>query len=191
MKKAILLDRDGTLIKEKHYLHKPEDVEFEDLAIKALQKAIKHGYLLILITNQAGIGRGLYAEKDFWTVQDHIKDELANHQITLHDTFFCPHHPTKGIGKYKIDSPDRKPNPGMLLSALQKHQLTPHKTLMIGDKSADINAAHNAQLDSVLVNTGYGKDFDTSTVIAPPTYRATDLLDAINWTLTHHDQPQD
>ena len=176
-KKAIFLDRDGTLIEEKNYLFKPEDVTFEKDVIPALQKLQEAGFLLFIITNQAGIGRGYFTEADFHAVQKHILNELSKHNITITQTYFCPHHPEAGIGHYLKNCEDRKPNPGMINRALAQHQLSAKDCFMIGDMPTDIQAGKNAGCKTILVQTGHAKN---QTFPTPPDYIAPTLLDAVD-----------
>ena len=148
--KALFLDRDGTLIQEKHYLHRIEDVTIETDVIPALQKFIAAGYKLIIITNQSGIGRGYFTEADFQNVQEHLIQELEKHAITITQTYHCPHVPEDLCAC-------RKPSPNMLLNAMKDHNLSPENCTMIGDNITDVQAGQNAGCKTVLVTTGHGK----------------------------------
>ncbi|NIR52600.1 HAD-IIIA family hydrolase, partial [candidate division KSB1 bacterium] len=114
MNKALLLDRDGVINKEIHYLHKKEDVEFIDGVFETCQFFMDKGYLIIVITNQAGIGRGLYSEQAFAELSNWMIREFSKHQVLISKIYHSPYHPTEGKGQYKRDSFDRKPNPGMI-----------------------------------------------------------------------------
>ena len=103
MKKAILLDRDGTINVEKDYLHKIEDFEFEKNVVEALKIFSDLGYTMAVVTNQSGIARGYYTEDDLQKLNEYIKRELEKHGIIIEKFYYCPHHPEKGIGKYKTD----------------------------------------------------------------------------------------
>lgn len=136
--KALFLDRDGVINVDTGYLHEPKDCIFIDGAIKLLRTAKDLGYLNIVVTNQAGIGRGYYSEKEFHTFMNWMNASLDN---LIDDYFFCPFHPEHGVGAYKQDSWDRKPNPGMFQNAIKKHNISPLRSLMIGDNLSDIEAA--------------------------------------------------
>ncbi|MGL5662406.1 MAG: D-glycero-alpha-D-manno-heptose-1,7-bisphosphate 7-phosphatase, partial [Cetobacterium sp.] len=103
MRKVIFLDRDGTINVEKSYLHKWEDFEFEKNAIEGLKKLKDLGYEFIVVTNQSGIGRGYYTEEDLVTLNNQMTEKLKEFGIEILECFYCPHHPEKGIGKYKVD----------------------------------------------------------------------------------------
>ncbi|MCX3068377.1 MAG: D-glycero-beta-D-manno-heptose 1,7-bisphosphate 7-phosphatase [Cetobacterium sp.] len=160
MRKVIFLDRDGTINVEKSYLHKWEDFEFEKNAIEGLKKLKDLGYEFIVVTNQSGIGRGYYTEEDLVTLNNQMTEKLKEFGIEILECFYCPHHPEKGIGKYKVDCNCRKPNPGMLLEGIKKYDVDIENSFMIGDKKGDLEAGKKAGLKSILVLTGYGKKIE-------------------------------
>ncbi|MGL4358647.1 MAG: D-glycero-beta-D-manno-heptose 1,7-bisphosphate 7-phosphatase [Cetobacterium sp.] len=160
MRKVIFLDRDGTINVEKSYLHKWEDFEFEKNAIEGLKKLKDLGYEFIVVTNQSGIGRGYYTEEDLVTLNNQMTKKLKEFGIEILECFYCPHHPEKGIGKYKVDCNCRKPNPGMLLEGIKKYDVDIENSFMIGDKKGDLEAGKKAGLKSILVLTGYGKKIE-------------------------------
>lgn len=160
MRKVIFLDRDGTINVEKSYLHKWEDFEFEKNAIEGLKKLKDSGYEFIVVTNQSGIGRGYYTEEDLVTLNNQMTEKLKEFGIEILECFYCPHHPEKGIGKYKVDCNCRKPNPGMLLEGIKKYDVDIENSFMIGDKKGDLEAGKKAGLKSILVLTGYGKKIE-------------------------------
>jgi|SRR3712207_582980 len=157
MKKAIFLDRDGTLNKEKEYLYQEKDLEFEEGVIEALSIFRDLGYLLIVVTNQSGIARQYYTEEDLNIFHEAFQKRLSLFGITIDKFYYCPHHPEKGIGKYKIDCSCRKPKPGMLEQGILNFDIDRRFSYMVGDKYADVQAGIAAGLSSVLVRTGYGK----------------------------------
>lgn len=160
MRKVIFLDRDGTINIEKSYLHKWEDFEFEKNAIEGLKELKNLGYEFIVVTNQSGIGRGYYTEEDLVTLNNQMTEKLKEFGIEILECFYCPHHPEKGIGKYKVDCNCRKPNPGMLLEGIKKYDVDIENSFMIGDKKGDLEAGKKAGLKSILVLTGYGKKIE-------------------------------
>ncbi|MGL4802511.1 MAG: D-glycero-beta-D-manno-heptose 1,7-bisphosphate 7-phosphatase [Cetobacterium sp.] len=160
MRKVIFLDRDGTINVEKSYLHKWEDFEFEKNAIEGLKKLKDLGYEFIVVTNQSGIGRGYYTEEDLVILNNQMTEKLKEFGIEILECFYCPHHPEKGIGKYKVDCNCRKPNPGMLLEGIKKYDVDIENSFMIGDKKGDLEAGKKAGLKSILVLTGYGKKIE-------------------------------
>lgn len=158
MKKAILLDRDGTINVEKDYLHKIEDFEFEKNVVEALKIFSSLGYTMAVVTNQSGIARGYYTEDDLQKLNEYIKKELEKHGVIIEKFYYCPHHPENGIGKYKIDCICRKPNTGMLDEAIKEFDIDRTNSFMVGDTIADIDAGSRAGLTPVLVKTGHGME---------------------------------
>lgn len=137
MNKAIFLDRDGTINVEKSYLYKIEDFEFLPGVVEALRKFQEAGYLLIIITNQSGIGRGYYTEKDFEKLNDWMVSTLKEKGVTINDVYFCPHLPDAKNNKYRKDCECRKPKLGMFNQAIKEHDLDLSKCYTIGDKIRD------------------------------------------------------
>ena len=163
MNKALFLDRDGTIIVEKHFLHKIEDVEFEKHVIESL-KLIQRDYLLFIVTNQSGIARGYFTEIDFIKVQHYIINKLNENNIAIRDYMYSPNHTDAKIKQYKKDCNYRKPNPQMLIDLATTYQIDLKKSYMIGDKNVDVEAGKSAGCKTVLLKTGYGNDnLDQST----------------------------
>ncbi|MDH4945444.1 D-glycero-beta-D-manno-heptose 1,7-bisphosphate 7-phosphatase [Sulfurimonas sp. C5] len=141
MHKALFLDRDGVINVEKNYLHKIEDVEFIE-GIFDLCKHFQHkNYQIIVVTNQSGIARGYYNEKDFEILSKWMIQEFKNHGIEVAEIYFCPHHP-KISGACEC----RKPEPGMILQAAAEYEIDLKNSIIIGDKERDIEAGMNAGL---------------------------------------------
>jgi D-glycero-D-manno-heptose 1,7-bisphosphate phosphatase len=155
--RAVFLDRDGTINVEKEYLYKVEDFEFIPGAPEAIKSLKDAGFLVIVVSNQSGIGRGYFDEQAVEALHRHIQEELAGHGTSIDAFYFCPHHPEKGVGDYKIVCDCRKGEPGMLLQAANDHDIDLHRSFMIGDKLADVEAGERAGCQSILVMTGYGQ----------------------------------
>jgi D,D-heptose 1,7-bisphosphate phosphatase len=152
-KKCIFLDRDGVINKEVGYLSNPESFEFIPRSIEALKILKQKGYLLIIITNQAGIARGYYSEKILHNIHAKMNNILKENNVLLDDIFYCPHHPEfTGVCEC------RKPLPGMIFKAKSKYNIDLYESYMIGDTLNDIEAGINAKCKTVLVLTGYGKE---------------------------------
>lgn len=137
---ALFLDRDGVINIDHAYVCKPDTFEFIDGIFELCRKAKELGYLIFVITNQAGIGRGYYTEQDFLTLTDWMIGEFKKQNVEIDKVYFCPSHPEHGIGKYKVDSPNRKPNPGMILQAKKEFDIDLARSILIGDKESDIQA---------------------------------------------------
>lgn len=144
MNKALFLDRDGVINIEKNYVHKIEDFEFVDGIFELTKYYQDKGFLIIVITNQAGIGRGYYTEEDFHILNNWMIEQFKKNGVTITEVYYCPYHPVHGMGEYKKDSYDRKPNPGMILKAREKYNIDLGESLLIGDKESDIQAGKNA-----------------------------------------------
>ena len=157
LRRAVFLDRDGTINVEKNYLHKIEDFEFIPGSPEAIKKLKDAGFLVIVVSNQAGIGRGYFDEEAVTKLHQHIQDELAAIGTAIDAFYFCPHHPEEGLGDYKVACDCRKGSPGMLLQAARDHDIDLEKSFMVGDKLADIEAGKRAGCKSILVLTGYGE----------------------------------
>jgi D-glycero-D-manno-heptose 1,7-bisphosphate phosphatase len=150
--RAVFLDRDGTLIVDKHYLHKPEEVEIFPGAAEALCRLEDAGFLLFLVTNQSGVGRGYFTMDDVTRVHAHLEAELASEDVTFTGIYVAPEAPDQ-------PSHGRKPSPGFLFDAREEFEVDLSASYMIGDKRIDLEAGWNAGVAaSLLVRTGYGAE---------------------------------
>lgn len=152
--KALFLDRDGVINEEINYLYRQEDVHFVPGIFPLCRTARGLGYKLVVVTNQSGIARGMYAEADFHQLMDWMREEFARESCPLDAVYFCPYHPKHGIGEYRREHPDRKPGPGMLLRAAQDLKLTLPDSVLVGDRCTDIAAAHAAGLRQAFLLEG-------------------------------------
>ncbi len=151
--KACFLDRDGVVNVEVDYLHEPEKTVLEAKIIEAVQLAHQNGFLVVVVTNQAGVARGKYPEEDIHKVHEKIQSLLAEHGEKIDAFYYCPHHP-EHTGACEC----RKPAPGMLLAAAKDLNIDLSRSMMVGDRLSDVNAGVNARCrKSYLVRTGYGK----------------------------------
>ncbi len=154
MKKAIFLDRDGTLNIDHGYVHRIDDFHFIEGSIEALQKLKAMGFLLVLVTNQSGIARGYFSEEQFLQLTEWMDWSLADRGVDLDGIYYCPHHP-QGQGEYKQNCDCRKPKSGMLDQAIRELNIDPAQSFMVGDKAEDLLAAQSAKVRSkILVKTG-------------------------------------
>ena len=159
MQPALFLDRDGVINKEVHYLHRIEDFEFIEGIFSTCRWFQDNGYLLVVVTNQGGIGRGYYSKEQFHLLNDWMLEQFLAKDVQISQTYFSPYHPTEGIGAYKQEHFDRKPNPGMLLRAKADWQVDLAKSVLVGDKESDIRAGINAGVGyNVLVRSGHAID---------------------------------
>jgi D-glycero-D-manno-heptose 1,7-bisphosphate phosphatase len=149
-RKALFLDRDGVINVDRHHVHRIEDFEFLPGIFELCATAAEFGYLLVVVTNQAGIGRGLYTEADFQRLTAWMVHAFQQRGITIARVYHCPYHPTAGIGDYRRESFDRKPNPGMLLRARDELGLDLSHCVFIGDKDSDMAAGRAAGVGRLL-----------------------------------------
>ncbi|MGE0047212.1 MAG: D-glycero-alpha-D-manno-heptose-1,7-bisphosphate 7-phosphatase [Hyphomonadaceae bacterium] len=145
LKAAVFFDRDGTLNRDEGYTFKPEDLHWNAGAIEAVRAVNGAGRLAIVVTNQSGIGRGLFDEAAMHRFHARMESDLAAHGARIDAWYFAPHHPDAAIEALRHpDHPDRKPNPGMILRALREHGIDPGRSLLVGDSPADLAAARAA-----------------------------------------------
>lgn len=154
MTKAVFWDRDGVLNQEVGYLAQPQETLFVDGAAAALARSHAAGFLNIIVTNQAGIARGYYTEADFLAYMDWFQGALAEQGGVIDVIYYCPYHPEHGLGSYRSQSEDRKPEPGMILKAMAQHEIDRQGSFMIGDSDSDMEAAKAAGLPGYLFAGG-------------------------------------
>lgn len=147
---AVFLDRDGTLIYEKHYLGDPQKIRFFRGVEAALRQLQKSGWKLIIGTNQAGVGRGIISKAQMHAVNNRLIALLEKKGVKIDALYACPHHPQEGCLC-------RKPNPGMIQQAAKKFQLDLKNSFVVGDNFSDIAWGKNTGLRAILVLTGYGR----------------------------------
>lgn len=165
---ALFLDRDGVVVEEVHYLHSVEDCRLIDGAADLIKAANDKGWYTIIVTNQAGIARGIFGWPDFNIVQKKIIADLAANGARIDAVFACPHH-EKGTGAFHHpDHPARKPNAGMLTRAADRLPIDLEQSWIIGDRASDIGAGQKAGLRGGLqVKTGHGsRDGETEQSLA-------------------------
>ncbi|EML0362949.1 D-glycero-beta-D-manno-heptose 1,7-bisphosphate 7-phosphatase [Providencia rettgeri] len=152
---AVFLDRDGTINIDHGYVHKIDDFEFIEGSIEAMLELKKMGYALVIVTNQSGIGRGIYTEDQFMQLTEWMDWSLADRGIDLDGIYFCPHHTEATVEEYRQDCNCRKPKPGMLLDAQDFLKIDMASSIMVGDKLADMLAGKGANVGTtVLVKSG-------------------------------------
>lgn len=140
-KPAIFFDRDGVINVDHRYVHTADRFEWIPGAPQAIRWCNEHGYLVFVVTNQAGIARGYYDEAQFQTFTRWIEAELASFAAHIDAVYYCPHHPSEGVGELRTSCRCRKPNPGMLEQALAVWDVDKEGSYLIGDKSSDVEAA--------------------------------------------------
>lgn len=137
---ALFLDRDGVINIDHGYVYKQENFEFVEGIFELCRTAKRLGYLIFVVTNQAGIGRGYYTEQDFLKLTDWMCEVFNGKGVVIDKVYFCTSHPEYGVGQHKIDSPYRKPGPGMILQAVEEFGVDLARSVLVGDKETDIQA---------------------------------------------------
>lgn len=156
-RKAVFLDRDGTINEEVDFLHRPEEMALIPGAARAIRRLREGGFFVVVVTNQSGVGRGYYSEADVENLHRHMAEELAQEGASIDAWYFCPHHPEKAMESYRVECDCRKPLPGMLHAGAADLDINLSASYMVGDKLADIGAARAAGCFPILVATGYGQ----------------------------------
>lgn len=154
LNKALFLDRDGVINEDNNYVHKIEDFVFIDGIFDVLEMFQQMGYLLIIVSNQAGIARGYYSEKDFLKLNKWMCNEFAKKGIHITKTYYCPYHPVHGKGSYLADSLDRKPNPGMILKAKDEFDISLKDSILVGDKISDMEVGRRSGIGTLIFLKG-------------------------------------
>ncbi|MFT3719045.1 D-glycero-alpha-D-manno-heptose-1,7-bisphosphate 7-phosphatase [Pseudorhodoferax sp.] len=144
LRSALFLDRDGVVNVDHGYVYRTEDFHFIDGIFDVVSAANRAGYVVVIVTNQAGIGRGYYSEADFFRLMDWVRTEFERRGCRIDAVYFCPDHPEHGIGPYRRDTDFRKPGPGMLLRAAEEIGIALETSIMVGDKASDMEAARAA-----------------------------------------------
>lgn len=176
-RKAVFLDRDGTIVAHEPYLSSPDQLKLLPNATRGIRRFKEYGYLIIVVTNQSGIARGFFGEKHLMLIHKKLQSMLQNEGVEIDDIYYCPHHTEGVVEQYKIDCDCRKPKPGMLLDAARKHHIDLPHSLMIGDSETDMMAGKNAGCRCVLIRNN-GVDETSAAPMTDTDYIVKDLLEA-------------
>jgi len=153
---AAFIDRDGVLNEERAFVHRREDFALLPGVVAALRLLKAAGYLLVVVTNQSGIARGIYSEADYLALAEHMGAELAAAGVPLDAVEYCPHLPDAPVERYRLDCDCRKPKPGMLRRAARALDIDAGASFLVGDRLSDIEAGRAAGIGRCfLVRTGY------------------------------------
>ncbi len=192
---GVFLDRDGTIIHDAGYLRRVEDMELYPSAAQAIRLLNQSGRLVVVVTNQSGVARGILDEDAVSSIHAALQTDLEHQGARIDRFYYCPHLPNAPVASFSRECDCRKPNPGMVLAAARDLNIDLSRSYLIGDKPTDIETAHRAGCASVLVRTGYGaeaaeKQGDSQTrrrgdkETPAPDHIAEDLLDAVQWILS-------
>jgi D-glycero-D-manno-heptose 1,7-bisphosphate phosphatase len=192
MRRAVFIDRDGTISEEVGYVNHPSRYRVFPFASQAVKLINDAGWLAVLVTNQAGVARGYFKEELIATVHDQLRQELARGGARLDAVYYCPHHPSVGDAPYRADCDCRKPKPGLITRAAEELQIDLARSWMIGDRYGDTELARNAGTRAALVLTGYGRgefEYQRETWRHQPDLIAENLLEAVREILLTDDDP--
>jgi len=187
--RAIFLDRDGTINEEVGYIERLDRLVIIPAAFEAIRLINLNGFKAVVVTNQAGIAKGLFNEAFVMQTNERLQEFLRQKGAAIDAFYFCPHHPTEGVPPYRQVCDCRKPAPGLFYQAARDMDIDLTGSFMIGDRYRDMEAAHRAGVKGVLVKTGYGADVlenigpDQETPEAKPDHIAENILEAVHWIL--------
>lgn len=177
MKRAVFLDRDGTINQDPGYLNNPDGVVLFPGVGQALRKLSEAGFLLIVVSNQSGIARGLVEPENLEKIHQNMNLLLKKEGAEIDDFFICSSLPEK-------KAPDRKPNPGLLLQGAEKYGIDLSESYMVGDRKSDLDAGKNAGCRAVaLVRTGRGQETENKISPSDADFVGNDLLAVADWIL--------
>lgn len=181
-RRAVFMDRDGTISEEIGYVNHPARYRVFPYSAEAVRLLNEAGWLAILVTNQAGVARGYFSEDLIGAVHDVLKMELEREGARLDAIYYCAHHPTVGEPPYRFDCDCRKPKPGLIRRAAEELEIDLMRSWMIGDRYSDIELARNAGVSSAFVLSGYGRgewEYQRDGWKHEPDLVAEDLLEAV------------
>ncbi|HEY2726774.1 MAG TPA: HAD family hydrolase [Parafilimonas sp.] len=184
MRKAVFIDRDGTLIKDIPYNADTALIKLESYAAEMLQSLKRKNFLLIVISNQSGVARGFFSEADVNKMHETIQQKLSAYNIQLDAFYYCPHLTDGTIKEYSIDCNCRKPKPGLIYKAAKDFDINLNKSWMIGDILNDVEAGKTAGCKTILINNGNETEWILN-IQRTPDYEAKNLEDAAQIILKH------
>jgi D-glycero-D-manno-heptose 1,7-bisphosphate phosphatase len=183
--RCVFLARDGTINREVHHLRRLEELELLEGVPEGIRLLNRAGWRVIVVTNQAAVARGLLSEERLGEIHQELQAMLAREGAYVDAIYYCPHHPTEGFGRYRLECTCRKPQPGSIQRAARELGLDLAQSYCIGDKRSDLEAGRTAGCHTILVRTGYGvvtaAQLDGESI--RPDYIATNLLEAAQWIL--------
>jgi D-glycero-D-manno-heptose 1,7-bisphosphate phosphatase len=191
-KRAIFLDRDGTINQDVGYPNDFSQINIYPYSFEALRKINASGFLAVVITNQSGIGRGYLTENNLHDIHQKMKAAFAARGVHLDGLYFCPHYELSSDPRYRKNCACRKPEPGMAVRAAQDLGIDLRGSYVIGDKVEDILFGLKIGARPVLVLTGFGQEAERKLEEKNirPAHTAPDLLKAVDWILDEDHPPK-
>lgn len=181
-RRAVFIDRDGTVSDEVGYVNHPARYRVFPFAAEAIKLLNEAGWLAVLVTNQAGVARGYFKEEVIGAVHTLLQTELERGGAHLDAIYYCPHHPSVGDVPYRLDCDCRKPKPGLIKRAAAEFEIDLANSWMVGDRYSDTELARNAGVRSALVLTGYGRgewEYQREAWACEPDLVAENLVEAV------------
>jgi D-glycero-D-manno-heptose 1,7-bisphosphate phosphatase len=183
---TVFLDRDGTLIEEVGYLSHLDRIALYPWSIESVKLLNRAGFKVVVVTNQAGVARGLFDEDFIHEAHRFLDQKFGDGGATIDKFYYCPHHPEASVEAYRCECDCRKPKAGMLWKAAQELQLELSHSFVIGDRLSDLRLGPAVGAKSVLVRTGYGETTARElTDDVEVSYTAPELMTAVAWILRH------
>jgi D-glycero-D-manno-heptose 1,7-bisphosphate phosphatase len=180
---AVFLDRDGTLLEEAGYLDRLERLAFFPFAIDAVRLLNRAGFAVVIITNQSGVGRGMYDEAFVLLAHEEIDRRITRGGARIDGYYYCPHHPAADVERYRLACDCRKPAPGMLRQAAADLSIDLARSFSVGDKWTDVQVGQAVGARGILVRTGYGRSSEEHAQARPADAVVDDVISAVGWIL--------
>jgi len=192
-KPAVFIDRDGTINEQMGYINHVSRFRILPRVPQAIRMLNRHGFLVLVVSNQSGVARGYYPLDLVKTLHHLMVTRMREKQGNIDGVFFCPHHPAGSVSGFSHDCDCRKPKTGLIEQACKSFEIDLQRSFVVGDMCTDIELAHRAGLKGVLVKTGYGLgeiEYLLPHKTAKPVHIADDLLDAVRWIVRSGDGDQ-
>jgi D-glycero-D-manno-heptose 1,7-bisphosphate phosphatase len=186
LRRAVFFDRDGTLNEEVGYVDSLDRFRLYPFAARAVRAVNDAGMLAVVLTNQSGVGRGLIDEELVADVHRRLTNEMSQAGATLDAIYYCPHHPSAEVERYRVECDCRKPSPGMMQQASAQFGIRLEESFVIGDRYLDVEMAQRAGASGILVRTGFGAtewEMFRANGAPQPDYVAENALAAVEWVL--------
>lgn len=191
-RRAVFIDRDGTLNEDVGYPGRPDQVRIFEASFEAVRRLNRAGFTVIVVTNQSGVGRGYFREEDVRTVHRALAEKMSDRGAQIDAFYYCPHHASSSDPAYALDCDCRKPRPGMGRRAAADLGLDLAASYMIGDKVEDVEFGTAVGASPILVLTGYGEQSRRrlTELGRAPAFVAADVLAAVDWILEREGRPR-